>query len=309
MKKTNGFTSYIEYILLLLAITSQVVLATLNCDIHVDGVSFNLAPLQGTYQINSTISTPPSTNDFTWLFDPCASIIRENDKLPFSSECPDGSQICGIQRVMLPGSDPLLVSIIPVAGDFDGKQTGARIELIKEENSEKSKGLRVSLKGSSWGESTQLQGIIEFICPASDGKNDISSLPKYVSWDLNSLRLTWTTKYACENAITEPGNGDHKGDNKDDNNKGDDDSDKNSDNDESKSWGWFTWLFIIGVLGSATYIIAGSWINYNRYGLSGVDILPHADLLRDLPFLIRDVIRKIAGTFSAGNSRGGYSAV
>lgn len=204
-------------------------------------------------------------------------------------------------------TDPALFSIIPVAGDLDGKQTGAKIELLKDPESAKSQGLRVTLKGSPWGESTELHGVIDFLCPEQNAESETLT---YQSWDLNILSLKWVTKYACENAATEPGKGEKGGDGENDG-KGDKDDGKDKDGpvDESESWGWFTWFFIITVLGTAAYIIAGSWVNYNRYGLSGVDILPHADLLRDIPFLVHDVIRKIAGTFSSGNSRGGYSAV
>lgn len=68
------------------------VFAMLNCDIHVDGISFNLLPLNGTHQISNSLSTPPSVTNFTWLFDPCEAIIRENNKINDSEACPEGSQ-------------------------------------------------------------------------------------------------------------------------------------------------------------------------------------------------------------------------
>lgn len=66
--------------------------ATLNCDIHVDGISFDLKPLTGTHKINSTLETPPSTSEFTWLFNPCSPVERNDASTPFSSKCPDGAQ-------------------------------------------------------------------------------------------------------------------------------------------------------------------------------------------------------------------------
>jgi autophagy-related protein 27 len=58
-------------------------------------------------------------------------------------------------------------------------------------------------------------------------------------------------------------------------------------------------------LSIATYIVYGSWLNYSRYGARGFDAVPHADTLRDIPFIVKDVVRKMQG----GGSRGGYSAV
>lgn len=62
-------------------------------------------------------------------------------------------------------------------------------------------------------------------------------------------------------------------------------------------------------LGTASYLIFGSWLNYNRYGARGWDLLPHGDTIRDVPYLLKDWTRRVVGTVSGGGSRGGYSAV
>jgi hypothetical protein len=55
----------------------------------------------------------------------------------------------------------------------------------------------------------------------------------------------------------------------------------------------------------AAYVIMGAWMNYTKYGARGVDLLPHSDTIRDIPYIIKDMLRRLQG----GNSRGGYSAV
>ena len=62
-------------------------------------------------------------------------------------------------------------------------------------------------------------------------------------------------------------------------------------------------------LGTAAYLIFGSWLNYNRYGARGWDLLPHGDTIRDIPYLMKDWSRKVVDTVSGGGPRGGYSAV
>jgi hypothetical protein len=62
-------------------------------------------------------------------------------------------------------------------------------------------------------------------------------------------------------------------------------------------------------LAIATYLIFGSWLNYNRYGARGWDLVPHGDALRDIPYIAKDFARKVAGTVQGGGSRGGYAAV
>lgn len=60
---------------------------------------------------------------------------------------------------------------------------------------------------------------------------------------------------------------------------------------------------------AATYIIFGSWLNYNRYGARGWDLIPHGDTIRDLPYIVKDFAGNVVGRVKGGDSRGGYSAV
>jgi autophagy-related protein 27 len=62
-------------------------------------------------------------------------------------------------------------------------------------------------------------------------------------------------------------------------------------------------------LGTAAYLIFGSWLNYNRYGARGWDLLPHGDTIRDIPYLLKDWTRRVLNTVQGSGSRGGYSAV
>lgn len=62
-------------------------------------------------------------------------------------------------------------------------------------------------------------------------------------------------------------------------------------------------------LAIAAYLIFGSWLNYNRYGARGWDLLPHGDTIRDIPYFAKDIARKVMGSVQGGGSRGGYAAV
>ncbi|KAK3298013.1 autophagy-related protein 27 [Chaetomium fimeti] len=104
--------------------------------------------------------------------------------------------------------------------------------------------------------------------------------------EVDTLYLTWYTKHVCDSAVDEP-----------------------EPAKESSHWGFFTWLVILVFLATASYLIFGSWLNYNRYGARGWDLLPHGDTLRDAPYLMRDLIRKALNTLQSTGSRGGYSAV
>lgn len=62
-------------------------------------------------------------------------------------------------------------------------------------------------------------------------------------------------------------------------------------------------------LGIAAYLIFGSWLNYNRYGARGWDLLPHGDTIREIPYILRDWARSVLNAVQGSGSRGGYSAL
>lgn len=62
-------------------------------------------------------------------------------------------------------------------------------------------------------------------------------------------------------------------------------------------------------LATAAYLIFGSWLNYNRYGARGWDLLPHGDTIRDIPYLLKDWMRRVLNTVQGTGSRGGYSTI
>lgn len=117
------------------------------------------------------------------------------------------------------------------------------------------------------------------------------------------LKLDWKTRYACDDYLSSK--------------KG----------DSSRHWGFFTWFIVMYVLFPllllqssnlsslflciAAYLIFGSWLNYNRYGARGWDLLPHNDTIRDVPYILQDWFRRVVSTFqgTGGGSRAGYSAV
>ncbi|KAL9071718.1 MAG: hypothetical protein Q9157_005357 [Trypethelium eluteriae] len=115
-----------------------------------------------------------------------------------------------------------------------------------------------------------------------DGKNE-----------MGVLRLEWRTKWACEGMADQ----------------NDDGTDDDDNEDKNKHWGFFTWFIIVLFLAIAAYLIFGSWLNYNRYGARGWDLLPHGDTIRDIPYIVKDWGRKVVNAIQGPGSRGGYSAV
>jgi hypothetical protein len=211
----------------------------------------------------------------------------------------------------------------------DGRKMDPKFTRLKNDasNSDEKEGVRVELHGGKYAGKPQ-KAIVEFLCDTSvsgnegfedekggaidpraygrmqrrDDKDDGDEEPdlpdldkgknlKFLSYkeegENEVLRLQWKTKFACENAKDA----------------------KDPDQEKSAGWGFFTWFIIIVFLLAASYIIFGSWLNYNRYGARGWDLIPHGDTIRDIPYIIKDWGSNVGDRLKGGDSRGGYSAV
>ncbi|KAG5354836.1 Autophagy-related protein 27 [Yarrowia sp. B02] len=264
-----------------LAILGYLSLASASCQFAVGGKNYDLSAISGPHTVSSSLDTPPSQRRLDFVLDPCDS-LKEDRKKGRDEQCPENTIVCGLGYIKLPNAkDFELAEVMPF-----GSGSGPQYQPAREGD-----GLYTSY-GNPWG-SEKLEIEVNYVCA------DKEEGPKLDPAGLNFYSITWKTPAACETSSKKP----------EDPKKPDEKPDpKKPETDPSNSWGWFTWLFIIIVLGVAVYIIGNAWINYDRYGNAGVDLLPHADSLRDVPYLIRDLIQKIVGTFT-GSSRTGYSAV
>jgi autophagy-related protein 27 len=143
--------------------------------------------------------------------------------------------VCAIEHTISDDMDNI-TEVIPIAGDLRGSITGggdlnAKVTRLKTEDSNwgsEKEGLRIVLNGGVHGNPKRKQrAIIEFLCPMDDtesGKDlDPEGTLKYTGYDrkvpdsvVDTLRLEWTTKYACE-----------------------------KDTPAGGHWGFFTWFLIM----------------------------------------------------------------
>jgi hypothetical protein len=254
--------------------------------------------------------------------------------VPHEQECPHGTRICGVDFERdIPSNTSKFLAARPIAGDYtlqNHRTIQATWTLLRDSKSNLDagrEGIRGELHGGKYPfdkkDGMDQMAIIEFVCDKErtglegdekddrdkdeddtedekirrreEGDDTDSSKGKSLKFNsykeeeldkktIGVLRLEWRTKYACEDANEGPG-------------------------ESSGRWGFFTWFIIILFLATAAYLIFGSWLNYNRYGARGWDLLPHGDTIRDLPYLLKDWARRVVNTIQGPGSRGGYSAV
>lgn len=217
---------------------------------------------------------------------------------------PTISSVCGIEKVQLPDSDEWnLVGIIPVSGDAKHPGTSNVTSTAT--------GLQLELAGGAWGDLTDLRAVIDFVCDHDDDKE---STLEFANFDFKTLRLSWTSRHACsksapgtppEKAPSSPTPTDPAPSEPDPTTPDNSDKDVNV---KGGGWGFFTWVFVLGLLGCVAYVGLHAWRNYKRYGTVTPANARSSEFLRDIPFLLRDFVRKVAGTFSAGTSTG-YTSV
>ncbi|EER42503.1 conserved hypothetical protein [Histoplasma capsulatum var. duboisii H88] len=309
--KIQAEAHYLTLLLLFPALTSGV---TLDCDrVVADGKSWTLTPLAGPHSVYHVVEHPPTTINTTYTIDLCKPLKE--------TECPSGTMVCGVQRS---SDDNKLLGAIPIAGIFvqnSGRNLNPKVTRLKASDSQH-EGLRIELHGGKYpfnGKDYDQQAVIEMTCDRSrsglegdwsgkmatladedgpgddkkDGKTDDDKKAEDKSLRFKSygqvdnvfvLRLDWVTKHACED-FEDDGSG------------------------KAAHWGFFTWLIVIVFLCTSAYLIFGSWLNYNRYGARGWDLLPHGDTIRDIPYILKDWGRKVVTTVQGPGPRGGYSAV
>ncbi|KAJ5578666.1 autophagy protein Atg27 [Penicillium hispanicum] len=310
-------------LLLSTLLSSAVTAVTLNCgNIKVDEHKYDLSGLGGVHEIyhvaeNETAGYVANT---TYVLNICQVLVKAANRP--EGKCGMSKNVCGFVSedwketssgqhwaYSVAGLDPL------GHGAPDPQLT--RLKAIDESR----EGLRIRLSGGEYKDSPQdakpkpAAAVIDFQCdPDRSGleglgtaedepaeaerlrrREDAEEPGRERSLQFQSfgpegedktyvLKLDWRTRYACD--AYEGGTG-----------------------SSSSHWGFFTWLIIILFLCIAAYLIFGSWLNYNRYGARGWDLLPHGDAIRDVPYIFQDWLRRVVNTLQGGGSRGGYSAV
>ncbi|PVI00148.1 hypothetical protein DM02DRAFT_628775 [Periconia macrospinosa] len=301
-------------------------------DILTNGVHFNLKELGGPHVVHWSETYPElgQTYNYNFTLDICNKLKWHKDGNK-NTECTHGTWVCGMrEEVDLSGiNNNTVVTPIDIAGSYKSTGNGrtldekfTRLKDSKSNADSAKEGVRIELNGGRFPHEEKngldQRAIIEFVCDPErtglegeekdDGEKEDSSedskrltrrdgecedsdkslrfcgYKKETPKDkgVRTLRLEWRTKHACE---------------------------KNAPPDSGSHWGFFTWFIIIFFLATAAYLIFGSWLNYNRYGARGWDLLPHGDTLRDIPYILKDFGRKVLNSTQGGGSRGGYSAV
>ncbi|KNZ53939.1 hypothetical protein VP01_3095g1 [Puccinia sorghi] len=180
---------------------------------------------------------------------------------PSAQSCPDGTLVCLLVYNQLSFADRRLQQLIPLALDHPDPT----VQVSTSDHNKQS--LLVNMIGATYNHIQQTT-VMRLICSAqADPPTTIYDPVK------GALNITWTTPAACPSSQEPPSIG------------GSSHAFKN--------------LLVFFVLLFLAYLVLGIWYNYNTYGLTGVDALPHKTFWEELPGRVVDLVHSLSRLFSS----------
>jgi len=206
-------------------------------------------------------------------------------------QCPSGTRACLTKTNKKEGDSDRVIAAIPVA----------RSPLSPEPTLlSSSKSLSLTFHGNSYPDSAEesIPQSVKFSLLCADETTD----PKFVSYDNGQVHIEWSTPSGC-------GSTNEQQPPQDDDKTGGGGGGDNDGKPQGVGSG-LGFFFLVLLLAFGGYFALGAYYNYSTYGARGVDLIPHRDFWREVPYMLQDVVSHLCSTVRPRrSSRGGYIAV
>ncbi|KAF8585935.1 hypothetical protein K439DRAFT_1409416 [Ramaria rubella] len=264
---------------------------TLDCNaaLSVQGVSYDLKALNSVRTVKRIRETPPTKVEDELRFNICQD-LSPRPETPDVDQCPSGTRACLTETNQKAELSDRIVTVIPVAQTSTLKPSYS--------TAQSPSGLLIQLHGPSFppNSSPVPQSLnLTLLCTQSAGSD-----PTFVGYENGVVSVTWTTSAGCP---AQP-----KDDNSDENDGG-----KTIEGGHSAGGSGIGWFFLLLFVSFLGYFAIGAYYNYNHFGATGWDLVPHRDFWHDVPYLLRDFTNHLCNTLrpgrGGGGSRRGYMAV
>jgi len=272
---------------LLLQVTSTIAADTaFDCHLSVNNTKFDLTTLAGEHVVNQTRETPPSFMVDSLAFDLCAELKPRNE-LSERDQCPSGTRACLTKFNEKSDEPDRIIAVIPLA-QSNNLNPISSVSFAP-------KYLSLILHGAEYPSplsptpTLQSLNITLFCDPQSN------SGPKIIAYNGSRLDLEWSAPAGCPF--------------KDEDDK---DEDQNDGDERKESVGsGVGWFFLALFLAFMAYLGLGAYYNYSTYGATGLDLIPHRDFWKEVPYMLSDVVSHLCSNVRPRrtSSRGGYISV
>ncbi|KAH9485376.1 Autophagy-related protein 27 [Psilocybe cubensis] len=251
--------------------------------------TFDLTSLGGVRTVTRTRDTPPTKVVDSLRFDLCEE-LKLQDGVSEHDQCPPGTRACLTKINQRTGEQDRIVAVIPMA-------QSANLEPISSANSSP-KYLSLVFHGAEYPAPPLSMPVrqslnLTILCNPQE-----TSEPKFIAYDGSRLDLEWTAPAGCpfkEEEEDKGGGGDNK-------------EEPTQPENVGSGIGWF---FLVILLAFIAYFGLGAYYNYSTYGARGLDLIPHRDFWKEVPYMLSDVASHLCSNVRPRrtSSRGGYVAV
>ncbi|KIM69761.1 hypothetical protein SCLCIDRAFT_102673 [Scleroderma citrinum Foug A] len=264
-----------------------------NCQPTLDGTQYNLTSLKGVQVVTRERDSPPSKFIDELRFDLCAKLEPVVGRLS-EDQCSSDTVACLTKTNRKGGEDTdRVTAVIPVA----------HVSSLSPEVSalSPSQGLSIILHGPSYpsssSDSTTQSLRINLTCAES------AQPPTFSAYVDGQATVEWSSPSACKSQqVPPPQEDDKKG--------GDGNGGKPDDVPIEHVGSGLGFFFLMLLLAFCAYFALGAYYNYSTYGARGLDLIPHRDFWREVPYMLQDVLNHLCSNIRPRrSSRGGYIAV
>jgi len=255
-----------------------------DCHIAIGDNKYDLSTLSGDHAVLRTRSSPPTNMIDTLRFNVCKelSLLEGVDG---GEQCASGTWACLSKVNIKQGESDRVVAVIPMARESELQAEYTALSSPR--------GVKMTLHGPSYPSSTTLEPtpqtfVLNLLCDTE------TSDPEFKSYDGAQAVVEWTAPAGCDFSEAPAEGGDDKPER------------------ETKAVGsGVGWFFLLLFIVFAGYFALGAYYNYTTYGATGVDLIPHRDFWREVPYMLRDVVSHLCSSFQSRHtsSRGGYISV
>ncbi|KAF9241603.1 autophagy-related protein 27 [Melanogaster broomeanus] len=276
----------------LLLLSSALHAAAQDCHFTVGELNYDLSSLGGVKTASRTRASPPSTFDDELRFDLCGELPHMDDRAE-EDQCPSGTIACLVSTNNKGENSARITAVIPLAQSEPVPETSALSS---------PKGIAMTFYGDSYPPSSSnsvSQSLrIELACAES------TSEPQFSSYENGQVLVEWSSPAGCGSTETPPPP------NEDESKGGSGGEDKGGQTPMQGVGSGLGFFFLMLLLAFASYFALGAYYNYSTYGARGLDLIPHRDFWREVPYMLQDVVAHLCSNVRMRrSSRGGYIAV
>ncbi|KAH9839348.1 autophagy-related protein 27 [Rhodofomes roseus] len=261
-----------------------------NCRFTDDnGLQYDLTPLAGEHRIMRERKSPPTTMRDIVKFNLCADLDIE-EHVDARDQCPAGTRACLTTLNQKDDEDDRVVAVIPLATSSS---------VVEKSSLSSPKGIILTFRGPTYPDSSddswEQTFNLRLLCATE------STGLTFSDYDGSAMWAEWSAPSGCGFGAAPPDSG---------SDKPNDDAEEGDGSSESHMGSGLGYFFLLLLLAFVAYFALGAYYNYSTYGATGLDLIPHRDFWREVPYMFKDVVSHLCSAIRPRqSSRGGYIAV